>query len=171
MEMWDIYDACMNKTGRTVGRGMPKEEGELNIVVHIYPVNHKGEILIQKRTETKDKYPGMWAFTGGAVVEGETPWEGCQRELMEELGIEATTDNTELVGILNRKDNFCSIWLVKTDIDIEELRLQEEEVTEAKWATVEEIKEIIKTGNFVFYHYIDWMFDYIKDSVERDIKK
>ena len=48
MEQWDIYDKCFVKTGRTHERGKTLEEGDYHLVVHIYPINSKGQILIQK---------------------------------------------------------------------------------------------------------------------------
>lgn len=52
MELWDLYDGCFKKTGRTHERGKPLPEGQYHLVVHIYPINRKGEILIQKRLDT-----------------------------------------------------------------------------------------------------------------------
>ena len=40
------------------------------------------------------------------------------------------------------------MWFVKQDFDIAKLKLQKEEVCAAKWATFEEIKEMIEKGEF-----------------------
>jgi 8-oxo-dGTP pyrophosphatase MutT (NUDIX family) len=48
----------------------------------------KGRILVQKRTDTKDVYPGYYDLAaGGVVTEGESYDESAVREAAEELGI------------------------------------------------------------------------------------
>ncbi|MDP3480216.1 MAG: NUDIX hydrolase YfcD [Desulfoprunum sp.] len=50
--------------------------------------NASGELFLQKRTETKDIYPGYWdVAAGGVVMAGESYEESAERELAEELGI------------------------------------------------------------------------------------
>ena len=50
--------------------------------------NSKGEIFVQKRTKTKDVYPGYDdVAAGGVVLAGETYEASAERELEEELGI------------------------------------------------------------------------------------
>jgi 8-oxo-dGTP pyrophosphatase MutT (NUDIX family) len=55
----------------------------------IYVFSWRGEVLVQRRTATKDLYPGyLDAAAGGVVAQGES-YEVCAaRELAEELGIE-----------------------------------------------------------------------------------
>lgn len=51
--------------------------------------NHKKEVLLQKRSQTKDMYPGYFTSScGGHVLKGETYEEAAHRELKEELGID-----------------------------------------------------------------------------------
>ena len=44
------------------------------------------ELLIVKRSENDDLYPGAWEFPGGHLENGETLKEGLKRELFEEIG-------------------------------------------------------------------------------------
>lgn len=47
-----------------------------------------GRLFLQKRTATKDIYPGCYdVAAGGVVLEGETYAQSARRELAEELGI------------------------------------------------------------------------------------
>lgn len=163
MELWDIYDNCFIKTGRTHERGKPLKEGDYHLVVHIYPINSKGQILIQKRTDTVSWKPGYWASTGGSAIAGDDAWTTCQKELWEELGIKATKENSSLAMMYRRHNSFCAVWLVKTDIIIEELTLQPSEVAEAKWATRDDIKDMIEKGLFVKYFYVDSLY-YLLDK-------
>ena len=158
MEFWDVYDQCMQKTGRTHVRGVPLEEGDYHLIVHVYPVNSQGEILIQKRADTIKTKPGVWATTGGSVIAGENFFEGGLRELREELGIVADEKNTRLLAVMQRPNRFRAVWLVRTDITREELQLQKEEVADAMWATPDKIREMVGTGEFWHYDYLEWLF-------------
>lgn len=56
------------------------------IAVIIY--NDKQEILLQKRSQYKDTYPGWYEISaGGHVAKGETYEQAAARELNEELGV------------------------------------------------------------------------------------
>ena len=164
MELWDIYDDCFQKTGRTHVRGEELAKGDNHLVVHIYPINSKGQLLIQKRAKNVKVKPGMWAATGGSVIAGEELWDGAKRELKEEVGLTATRENTELFSIIKRRDRFTSIWFIHTDAPIEEIKLQEEEVEDAKWASIEEIYQMMEEGLFWHYDYFDWMVQMLKSK-------
>jgi len=163
MEIWDIYDDCFEKTERTHERGKPLAKGDNHLVVHIYPINSKKEILIQKRLDTINWKPGFWAATGGSAIAGEDAWTACKRELKEELGIVATKENSIFAMVSKRHDHFSTIWIVKTDIKLQELSLQPEEVADAKWVTPEEIKRMIAEGIFIDYSYLDYFFRFIQE--------
>lgn len=55
---------------------------------YILVFNSRGELCVQRRTKTKDVYPGYFdPAAGGVVLSGESYEEGAKRELAEELGI------------------------------------------------------------------------------------
>ena len=85
-EIWDLYDGCGEKTGRTMVRGEAIPTGFYHIGVHIWPMNGRGELLIQRRSMSVQWKPGIWAATGGSAVSGEEPLAAARRELREELG-------------------------------------------------------------------------------------
>jgi 8-oxo-dGTP pyrophosphatase MutT (NUDIX family) len=50
--------------------------------------NSGGELYVQKRTMTKDVFPGYYDIAaGGVVLAGESYEQGAERELEEEMGI------------------------------------------------------------------------------------
>ena len=51
-EIWDLYDSRGEKTGKTMTRGENIPSGLYHIGVHIWPINDKGEFLIQRRSST-----------------------------------------------------------------------------------------------------------------------
>lgn len=52
-EVCDIYDIYGNRTGKTFVRGEPLSDGQYVMVVDVWIVNSKDEILIQKRSDLK----------------------------------------------------------------------------------------------------------------------
>ena len=61
---------------------------------------HNQKILIAQRNNT-GRFANKWEFPGGKIDPGETPQEGLQRELQEELGLTAT------VGDLFSETLYC----------------------------------------------------------------
>ena len=160
-ELWDIYDKCRQKTGKTMERGKNFGKGDYHLVAHIWPLNSKGELLIQKRQEHLTWRPGIWAATGGSAVAGENAYEAALRELKEELGITGVEDSIEFLMEIKRHDSLCSIWLVPCDIPAEQLVLQKEEVADAKWASRKEIHRMIAANEFHSYDYLEMLFQLI----------
>jgi len=55
---------------------------------YILVFNSQGELYVQKRTLTKDVFPGYYdPAAGGVVLAGESYEQGAKRELEEEMGI------------------------------------------------------------------------------------
>ena len=87
-EICDIYDVYGNRTGKTFVRGEPLSNGQYVMVVDVWIVNSRDEILIQKRSEQKKDLPGTWATHSGCVLAGESSLQACIREPLEEIGIQ-----------------------------------------------------------------------------------
>jgi len=96
METFDI----VNEKDEVVGAANQAEVYDKHLthrIVHIFILNNKGEILLQKRGETCSYLPGYWSTSvGGHVRAGETYIGGAGREAKEELGIEVV--DLELLG-------------------------------------------------------------------------
>jgi len=76
------------------------------IVVH----DGMGNILVQRRTETKDFYPGWLDATAGGVVQsGENILDSARREAEEELGI-AGVPFAEHGQFYFEEENKCRVW-------------------------------------------------------------
>jgi isopentenyldiphosphate isomerase len=58
--------------------------------VSIAVLSTDGRLLVHRRADTKDVWPGMWDLAaGGVVAAGETYEDAARRELAEELGVHA----------------------------------------------------------------------------------
>lgn len=174
MELWDILDSERNKTGRTIVRGEKLKEGEYHLVVHIWILNDKNEYLVQKRAEHLKLLPGLWAATGGSAVAGEYDSKTAAiREAKEELGIDLDTNNMTRLMSIKRKDNHADVWFVRQNIDIQDVKLQAEEVSEAKWVSKEELENMISSGVFHDYgqEYFDNIFRVMRRCLSCEIVK
>ncbi len=160
-EYWDLYDGAGQKTGKVHLRGTKVPEGYFHKVIHVWIQNSKGELLMQKRSDKVDNCPGEWAATGGSVQTGEEPLISAVRELSEELGITAEPAELQLCLTVRRKDAFCYVYILRKDIGREELTLQEAEVADAEWMSVEQIDHMVTERTMHRYVYRDMLEWYL----------
>ena len=162
MELWDVLDEDGNLTGRTIERGQPLKDGEYHLVVNIWIKNSKGEYLIQKRSEKVERWSGIWAATGGSAIKGENSLNAALREVKEELGISLKPDMLKRVIGVKRKNALSDLWLACHDVDLKDIRVQKEEVSEVKYASMSEI--LIMTSSNEFLDYGEDYMRLLKDS-------
>jgi len=62
-------------------------------------VIHEGKLLIVKRSALDSFLPNIWDFPGGGVEQGETLEQALARELKEEIGIDVSDADIQLVGV------------------------------------------------------------------------
>lgn len=117
-------------------------------LVRIILEDENGRLLLQKRSEQKKLYPGLWTdAASGHVDEGDTYETAAERELQEELGVNAKLEWVDrfLVehadGIKNIKQ-FNGVFRGKIAADTP-LTPQPEEVSDTRWVTIKELKEEI----------------------------
>ncbi len=71
-----------------VTRQIMREQRLIHRASYILVFNENGQLYVQKRTQTKDIYPGYWdVAAGGVVLGGESYEQSAVRELAEELGV------------------------------------------------------------------------------------
>lgn len=156
MELLDIYDENKVKTGRIHERGNEVAEGDYTLVVHLWIINDRDELLIQKRSSSKSIFPNMWdSSVAGAAMKGDDSKIAIIRETKEELDIDLNTDKLELLTSFKRTWWFDDIWIARQNIDIKELKLQHEEVSDAKWVNYDEIEIMMEKGEFIKYDYME----------------
>ena len=152
MERFDLYDIHRNRTGKTVERGTKVPEGYYRLVVHVCVFGSDGRMLIQKRQPFKSGWSGMWDITaGGSAQAGDTSQQAASRELKEEVGIDYDLTDVRPAMTIYFDGGFNDIYTINMDVDIDSLQLQTTEVEQVKWATEEEILEMLHETEFVLY--------------------
>lgn len=169
MEKWDLYDRNGKALGRTIERGKRMRGGEHHLVVHVWIINSAGRILIQRRSHRLRMMPGVWAATGGSAIAGEDSLTAVRRELKEELGLSLPAEKFSYIGRLVRRNSLCDLWVVRHDVAVPDLRLQKEEVADARWVTLDQLRQMIEDGRF--HHYRAPYFKLVLDSLERRLRE
>jgi isopentenyldiphosphate isomerase len=80
-----------NRVTEVLPRHRMRSQGLIHRASYILVFNQQEELFVQKRTTTKDIYPGYWdVAAGGVVLAGESYELSASRELAEELGVSGT---------------------------------------------------------------------------------
>ena len=112
MEILDICDELGNPTGKTVEREIAHQQGILHRTAHVWILRKKEnkiQILLQKRSEQKDSFPGCYDISSaGHIPAGDNYGQSAVRELKEELGI--VVRESELIDCGNRRFHFEEIF-------------------------------------------------------------
>ena len=86
-EIFDVCDAQDNVIGQAP-RAEVHAQNLLHRAVHIWVFNTSGELLVHRRSMTKDQYPDCFTSSAsGHVDAGEDYQTAAHRELQEELGL------------------------------------------------------------------------------------
>ena len=142
-EKRDLYNSNLEKTGKTYFKGDKIPEGYYPMVVMIAIENSKGEFLMQKRSEDKG---GDWGVTGGHPKAGETPVEGIITEVKEELGINIKKEEVQEFNSGCDGVDCYIMYYLKKDINLNDIIIQEDELTEVRYFSMKELEKMVKNG-------------------------
>ena len=153
MELLDVVDEENNLTGKVEHREIIHQKGLYHREVGIWIMNEKGKILIQKRSANKKQAPNKWGITAGHVDAGQEPIEVAIREVLEEIGLELKKEEIEFLFVTKKhkkfsdtqyNNNFQYIYFARSNKKIEEYEIQEEELSEVKYISIEELEKVIE---------------------------
>ncbi len=164
-ECFDILDEAGNKIGKVKPRSQVHKDGDWHKAVHIWIVNEKNDILLQKRSPNKDSYPNMWDISSaGHLTAGDDSLSGAIREIKEELGIDILPNQLTLIGTRKKPANptskfrnaeFNDVYLLRLSLDLNRVTLQEEEVSAIKYVPLTRFKEMIKINDKTLLMHLD----------------
>ncbi len=165
-ERFDELREDGSRTGKTVTRREAHRRGILHGAVHTCIIRRgEGgtEILMQKRSDTKDSFPSQYDLSSAGHVEAGCDFaETACRELLEELGLSVEADALrELLryrlesidtfhGALFHNEELCRVYVLERDVDPSVLTLQTEEVSEVRWFAVSEVLAGLRAGDARF---------------------
>ncbi|MFQ9516521.1 MAG: NUDIX hydrolase [Eubacterium sp.] len=171
MEILDIVDENGVPTGEVVDRTKAHTLGIPHRTAHVWIVREKNEglqLLLQKRSDEKDSYPGCFDISSaGHIPAGVDYIPSALRELKEELGQDAEPE--QLIYCGQRRFEFkqtfhgkpfcdnqvSNIYLLWLDKEPEEFVLQKEEVSEVRWFDFEECIQKVQQNSIPHCIYME----------------
>ena len=89
MEYIDIFDENNNLIEEAKEKKQAHKDGDFHRTAHVWIINDKKELLLQKRSPTKKTHPNFWDISGaGHIRTGETVPQGAVREELPRLVVE-----------------------------------------------------------------------------------
>jgi isopentenyldiphosphate isomerase len=147
-ELVEEVDALGNVL-RLVTRRQMRAEALWHRAVFIAVRTQSGDLLVHRRVETKDVWPGWWdVAVGGVVSPGET-WEvAAQRELSEELGVSGV--DLQPLGTGAYRDGAVKLVAACFEAVTEgPFTYSDGEITETQWVARGEIRSRIGQDSFL----------------------
>lgn len=155
MEYWDVYDKNGKKLGYTKRSDETFHCGEYHLGASLWIADQKGNLLIQKRAATKKTYPNCWSITGGKVNAGEDSIAACIREVKEEIGLTLNKHDLTFLYRSVGSDMLFDDYITKADFSLEQATLRTAEVSELKWADLDEIISLYYNNKFMYNNISD----------------
>ncbi len=153
-EYFDILDENGNKIGKTKLRSEVHRDGDWHKAIHIWIINDNGDILLQRRCATKDSNPNMLDIScAGHLTAGDDSLSGAIRELKEELNLDIPQKDLQFIKTLKRSskytetfinNEFDDLYILRTNKSIDEMKFQEEEISELFFVPYKKFKEMVE---------------------------
>ena len=130
--------------GTAILRNTAHTQGIPHKTAHVWVVNSRKEILLQKRALCKESHPGCWdVSSAGHITFGQTVVESAIRECFEEIGLAVTSSDLVPLGTLYQEfinvtpgfidREWVDSFIVCRDLPESAFTVQVEEVSEVKW--------------------------------------
>ena len=176
MEYLDIYDGNGAPLGIKKTKKEAHAEGLWHKAVHIWIINSKGEVLLQKRSPLVDNHPDKWDVSAaGHISAGEDERTSALREVGEEIGLDLSsadlihigtvTQQSSRPGYINNEIN--PVYVVKMDLDTNEMQRQEEEVSEVRFVPYKEFDRMVQQKDQSLVHHpeeFEILFKYLREK-------
>jgi len=174
MEYLDYFDSENNNKLGVEERDIVHDKGLWHREVAIWVLNEKYEVLLQKRSTLKKYAPNKYSVCAGHIDADEDIEVAALRELFEEVGLKASMEELIPIGVFksdfDNNNHYKYTYLVRTNIDISEYILQEEEVSEVKYVTLNELEKMIENKDenlsFSSKYYARIILDKLKEIYE-----
>lgn len=120
-----------------------KKQTHRSIFILIF--NDKKELLLQKRSQNKDTFPGFWTVSvSGHVAYGQSYDEAAKREMREEVGLDLDLECIKKIYVEEEKE-FAFIYTAKCSKQAS-VNFDQEEIEEIIWLPLVELGTFIKVN-------------------------
>ena len=179
MENFDVLNSDGEPTGVVKPRVEVHRDGDWHRSVHVWIINSKQELLLQKRAHNKDSFPNMWDISvAGHVSAGQKSLETGIREVRAEVGLDITNDELEHNFTVKNQnitdegkfvDNeFNDVYLIRKDVEVPNLNFDKKEIAELQWMHFEKLEGLVKQteDNQIVPHEREYqlLFDVLREK-------
>jgi isopentenyldiphosphate isomerase len=140
----EVFD-IVNNNDEVIGqlpRRIVHRDGHKHRAVHVLVFDSRGRIFLQKRSMSKDTFPGAWDSSASGHLESGEDYAACAvRELREELGWSAPVPPRPLFKIAASAETgheFVWAWRCESEGPF---TLHPEEIERGAWFTPDEVND------------------------------
>ncbi len=138
----EIFDV-VNERDEVIGQQTRNEvhrQGLLHRAIHVLVFNAAGQVFLQKRSQKKDRHPGVWDSSSSGHVDSGEDYDSCAvRELREEIGLVVKQAPPRLFKLPASADTDQEfVWVYRCDAE-GPFVLQAEEIERGSWFSPEEV--------------------------------
>jgi isopentenyl-diphosphate delta-isomerase type 1 len=143
----EIFD-IVNEQDEVIGqlpRPVVHRDGHRHRAVHVLVFGSDGRLFLQKRSMTKDTFPGAWDSSASGHLDSGEDYDACAiRELREELGLIAPAPPRRLFKIAACPDTGQEfVWVYQLESN-GPFVLHPEEIERGGWFTPAEVTDWLK---------------------------
>lgn len=157
-ELIDVLNENGVKTGEVLSRKEIHKRGLWHRAIVVAIINEKNEILLQQRSDNKEKNSGMWDISvAGHISTGQDSLSAAAREINEEvsvnLGYNIDIKDFRYMYSFRKEQKYSEDFierqfydffiLRKNDLSIDKIKFQESEVQAIKFCSMSELRDII----------------------------
>jgi isopentenyl-diphosphate delta-isomerase type 1 len=143
-EWFDVVDDQDRPVGRAT-RADVHARGLKHRAVHIWLFNARGELFLQKRSDTKDSAPDCWDSSASGHLDSGEEYDACAvRELREELGLEVQPTQLERLFKLDACADTGSefVWVYRIRSDATPV-INPAEIKRGAWVTQHQLDVLV----------------------------
>jgi len=163
-ELIDVLDENGIQTGEVLSRKEIHKRGLWHRAIVVAIINEKNEILLQQRSEMKEKNAGMWDISvAGHISSGQDALSAAAREINEEvsvlLGYRTEIKDFRYMYCYRKEEKFREDFIERqfydffilrtTGVDDKTLYFQREEVQAVKFVDLLTIEKMIENNELV----------------------
>lgn len=179
---FDLFKDQPRSTGVRKRRAAVHKDQDWHCSAHVWLVDPvRRLVLVQKRSEHKDTFPGMWDISAAGHIEAagtsssssSSPKDTAVRELAEELGIDNVERDAFVFGFICPAEQadwggcnaYEHVYFVHVDKDTCRIRAGQAEVTAVQWIEIDILEQKLRQRDSQYVprveSYIDAFFEYL----------
>lgn len=163
MEYLDVVDENGVPTGEIIERSIAHANGIRHRTSHVWLLRKRPEgveVLLQKRSDDKDSFPGCYdTSSAGHIPAGVDFEDSALRELKEELGLTAKREELNDCGLIRiqsdsvfhgapfRDNQVSKVFYIWKDVEPAQMQLQKSEVSGVLWMSLDECRRSVRNNS------------------------